>query len=866
MNFDNDASHLITEADETTTPTWTAATQDLADTEAAKEAATSRSEGSDPAGSEAPMDTEASDSWSALLDIMNAEKAEEASADQEISAAKSIEVIAEEAASAALAQAEDTETVVHQEMPGCACQGCSHGHDGEFRADNTAENGLGDQPFGTITDFAEFMYKDAFNYTWAPTFASDGVIEVSLNGNSLDANGIGAAHYYAAVESLKLIKALYGIDYEIKAAGQNGEINYTDDDGGAFAYLGGGQLNVSSDWNSWDRSLNSYFTQTFVHELGHSLGLYHTGFYNGTLDDSDVVFGNDSWQMSIMSYVNQGYNTFVDGQWAYTPTFGVADLVALDALLGAYGYTSANAFNGNTVYGFNTNITADQSEIYAYMADARAETQMTIADGSGKDTLDFSGWADDQNIDMRASQADSTAPSVSTVGARRSFIIAVGTTIENAITGDGDDTVQGNEVANEIRTNGGNDTVFGGAGNDKIYGGTGNNTLNGDAGNDIFFAEGAADFFDGGAGWDRADYRLATDGVTADLGDSSNNTGFADGDTYVSVERLFGTKYNDTLRGDDGKNTLWGWDGNDRLEGGGGNDALWGGDGNNDLFGGDGKDVFYAQGGQDAFDGGAGLDRVDYRKAKAAVIADLGDSSNNIGQAAGDTYVGVERLFGTKFNDTLRGDDGKNVLWGWNGDDRLEGKDGNDALWGGAGNNDLLGGNGNDVFYAQGDQDAFDGGAGWDRADYRKATAGLTADLGDTDNNTGLADGDTYVSVERLFGTKFDDTLRGDDGTNILWGWNGDDRLEGMGGNDQYFGGKGADTYVMGLDMGKDRIRDFNLEEDLVSFEGTGLSFADLIFSQVNSYALVKFDGSSDQLRFDNIDMNDLSTDHFAFV
>ena len=108
-------------------------------------------------------------------------------------------------------------------------------------------------------------------------------------------------------------------------------------------------------------------------------------------------------------------------------------------------------------------------------------------------------------------------------------------------------------------------------------------------------------------------------------------SGEAAGDTYISIEGLIGSDFNDALTGDAGDN---------ELEGGPGADALNGGD---------------------------GLDFASYKHSTAAVIASLADPTANTGEAAGDTYASVERLAGSAFNDILIGDHGDNYIWGWGG-------------------------------------------------------------------------------------------------------------------------------------------------------------------------------------------------------
>ena len=68
------------------------------------------------------------------------------------------------------------------------------------------------------------------------------------------------------------------------------------------------------------------------------------------------------------------------------------------------------------------------------------------------------------------------------------------------------------------------------------------------------------------------------------------------------------------------------------------------------------------------------------------------------GEAAGDTYNGIEYVYGSAFDDIITGDAAINRLTGGAGNDVLNGAGGNDYILGEAGNDTIIGGAGADVF------------------------------------------------------------------------------------------------------------------------------------------------------------------------
>lgn len=360
-------------------------------------------------------------------------------------------------------------------------------------------------------------------------------------------------------------------------------------------------VNIASDWYPDDpMSLNSYWMQTYMHEIGHALGLGHGGNYNGSATWArNGKFVNDSWQATVMSYFSQTENPNTGGaSLAFTATTMAADIIAIQKLYGNSVVTRAD----DTVYGNNSNVDGYLGDMFDQWLGGAADEDaiylgnaitMTLFDTGGTDTFDVSGITSAQRIDLNSEAKSDVA------GLKGNIIIARGTVIENAIGGNGNDTISGNSAANILTGGNGADALSGRMGSDSLFGGIGNDTLVGGSGSDVLSGGTGNDRFFGGTETDTVSYAGIASSIKIDLATPSLNLGEAFGDTFSSIEALISGEGFDFLFGNSVGNRLSGMGGNDQIFGRSGNDKLDGGAGDDTLNGGRGNDTFIYSGGDD---------------------------------------------------------------------------------------------------------------------------------------------------------------------------------------------------------------------------------------------------------------------------
>lgn len=560
---------------------------------------------------------------------------------------------------------------------------------------------------------------------------SDRSFNVGVGGSiSVNITALTASGQTLAQQALELWSDATGLTFTFTSGGA--QIEFYDTDAGSaynWSSVSGSNItysyvNVGTSWLSYyGTSINSYSFQTYVHEIGHALGLGHAGNYNGSATYGvDNHYANDSWQASVMSYFSQAENTSINASYVYAVTPQVADVIAIRNLYGTAGTTRT----GDTTYGDNAN----SGDLIETITGLNSYISFTIIDDGGTDTLDFSAYSGTQTIDLNAEGISSVR------GYTGNVIISRGSIIENAVGGSGSDTLIGNQYSNILEGGAGDDILLGGDGHDHLYGQGGDDHYDGGTGSDTIY-------YSGGSLRGVVGVNIGGSGIDTLIITSSALSFQTSWLSWYSIERFFGNDGddrtigrvdsvdyylsggggNDELAGAGGDDTILGGAGNDVLRGAAGNDSLDGGDdddqidggaGNDILMGGDGNDTLEGTSGTDRFDGGSGNDTIIFAGSGNPLA--LSGNGVNIGGSGTDTltlasgttsfqtswlsWYSIEVFNGHNGDDRAIGrvDSVDYVLNGGNGDDVLAGAGGDDLLNGGSGNNILTGGGGADTF------------------------------------------------------------------------------------------------------------------------------------------------------------------------
>ncbi|MEB0223402.1 M10 family metallopeptidase, partial [Pseudomonas sp. 5S1] len=575
----------------------------------------------------------------------------------------------------------------------------------------------------------------------------------------------------------------------------------------------------------------TYDYMTYIHEIGHALGLKHpfsASSSNSTILDPAL----DDVRYTVMSYHNN---------YSYQPTTPmVLDILAMQALYGANTHWQT----GDNVYSWK----------------AYQPVFETIWDAGGNDTIDASSQADRVEINLNEGAYSTIGLPILTGGStfNSGLAIAYGAKIENAIGSNYNDVLRGNDLDNVLNGGTGADSMYGGAGNDTYYvdnrddrifetgtaaseidsvfstvtynlqlnpnvenltlqtsanidgyGNASNNVITGNAGNNILDGGEGADTLIGGAGNDTyvvdnlGDVILETSTVGGEIDTVRTSVSWTLGDNLENLElsgsaniNAVGNSQNNVLTGNAGSNVLDGQGGLDTMIGGAGNDAY-------------------------VIDQVAELNLVkeNANEGSDTLILNYGVQSNTLIDLNSSTLTNFENvtLKGAGAFDVL-GNGQDNILIGNTFANNLQGGAGNDMLDGGDGVDTLIGGTGNDTYVINSLDDTLVEQANEGR-DLVRTSVSYT--LG-----ANFEDGELLGSAAlNLTGNELNNVLIGNSGDNILDGGLGADTMIGGDGNDTYIVDNTSDVIVEGWFNDYDHVyasANFTLDINLEALTLTG--------------------------------------------
>lgn len=435
-----------------------------------------------------------------------------------------------------------------------------------------------------------------------------------------------------------------------------------------FGGIGFGPGSIARGGDGWFDSLQPRFAniqagdsawRLVLHEVGHTMGLKH-GHETGGVAALPMAADRDSMEFAVMTYrkyegaLPNNDNGADVGAFGFAQTLMMYDIAALQAMYGANFTTNA----GNTTYRWDPATGQMFIDGVGQWTPGGNKIFMTLWDGNGLDTYDFSNYTTRIDIDLAPgrwsvlSQAQLAQLSVAnSIFARGNVFNALQfqgdsrSLIENAIGGFAGDLMFGNTGANRLDGRLGADTMYGGLGDD------------------VYVMDNVGDIASeiANAGFDTVitsvNYiaRLNIEAVTL---------------TGTSATTIAGNTLANELTGNALANVINGLDGDDTLDGGLGSDAMRGGKGD-DTYRVDSPGDIASETANEGIDTVVASVNFTVRTSVEKLVL-TGAASIGAGNELDNTLTGnalANRFLGLAGNDTIDGGVGIDDMRGGVGDD-----------------------------------------------------------------------------------------------------------------------------------------------------------------------------------------------------